>query len=191
MAAIGRTETVTAFNVEQTAFCETGRSEDYNRRNCKWTAGQHPVAAIQVIACWQVANDPRQTYEVSLVAGESQVKLDHIVLLVSDLPKSVGFYEMLLPMLGFRKTSDHVFGNADEIVFDIRQAENLDHPYQRYAPGLNHIGFTAPNLDAISQIQEVMKDAGYEVPAVQSFDEGVALFLKDPDGMRIELGVFD
>lgn len=123
------------------------------------------------------------------MAGEFQVKLDHIVLLVSDLPKSVRFYEKLLPMLGFRKTADHVFGNAEEIYFDIRQAENLDHSYQRYAPGLNHIGFTAQNRNAIAQVQEVMKDAGFEVPAVQNFGEGVALFLKDPDGMRIELGV--
>jgi lactoylglutathione lyase len=125
------------------------------------------------------------------VAGELQVKLDHIVLLVSDLPRSVGFYEILLPMLGFRKTADHVFGNAEEVYFDIRQAENLGHSYQRYAPGLNHIGFTAPNRDAIAQVQDVMKDAGYEVPDVQSFGEGVALFLKDPDGMRIELGVLE
>jgi len=117
------------------------------------------------------------------------VKLDHIVLLASDLPESVGFYENLLPMLGFRKTADHVFGNAEEIYFDLRQAENLDQSYQRYAPGLNHIGFTAPSRDAISEVQDVMKNAGYEVPAVQNFGEGVALFLKDPDGMRIEIGV--
>jgi lactoylglutathione lyase len=117
------------------------------------------------------------------------MKLDHIVLLASDLPRSVGFYETLLPMLGFRKTADHVFGNAEEIYFDIRQAENPDHSYQRYAPGLNHIGFTAPDRDAISKVQDVMKNAGYEVPDVQNFGEGIALFLKDPDGMRIELGV--
>jgi hypothetical protein len=34
-----------------------------------------------------------------------------------------------------------------------------------------------------------MKTAGYEVPDVQKFGEDIALFLKDPDGMRIELGV--
>ena len=117
------------------------------------------------------------------------MKLDHIVLLVSDLPKSVEFYEKLLPMLGFRKTADHVFGNAEDIYFDIRQAENPDHSYQRYARGLNHIGFTAPDRHTIAQVQDVMKDAGYEVPDVQHFGEGIALFLKDPDGMRIELGV--
>ena len=117
------------------------------------------------------------------------MKLDHIVLLVSDLPKSVEFYEKLLPMLGFRKTADHVFGNAEDIYFDIRQAENPDHSYQRYAPGLNHIGFTAPDRHTIAKVQDVMKDAGYEVPDVQHFGESIALFLKDPDGMRIELGV--
>ena len=116
------------------------------------------------------------------------MKLDHFVLLVSDLPKSVDFYERLLPMLGFRKTAEHVFGNAEEVYLDIRQAENLDQSYERYAPGLNHIGFTAPSRDAISEVQDVMKDAGYEVPDVQNFGDEVALFLKDPDGMRIELG---
>jgi lactoylglutathione lyase len=116
------------------------------------------------------------------------MKLDHIVLLVSDLQESVGFYETLLPMVGFRKTADHVFGNAEEIYLDIRQAENPEHSYQRYAPGLNHIGFTAPDRDAISQVQDVMKNAGYDVPDVQTFGESIALFLKDPDGMRIELG---
>ena len=125
------------------------------------------------------------------MTGELQVKLDHIVLLVSDLPKSMGFYETLLPLLGFVKTADYVFGNADDVYLDIRQAENPEHSYQRYAPGLNHIGFTAPNRNAIAQVQKAMKDAGFEVPDVQSFGEGIALFFKDPDGMRIELGVHE
>lgn len=119
------------------------------------------------------------------------MKLDHIVLLVSDLPKSMRFYEKLLPMLGFRKTADHVFGNAEGVHFDFRKAEYLDQSYQRYAAGLNHIGFTAPDLAAVNNVRDAMKDAGYEVPDVQCFGDGVALFLKDPDGMRVELGVYE
>jgi catechol 2,3-dioxygenase-like lactoylglutathione lyase family enzyme len=118
------------------------------------------------------------------------MKLDHIVLLVSDFSKSVAYYETLLPMLGFRKTADHVFGNRDDVYFDIRQAENVEHAYERYTPGLNHIGLTAPSRDAITQIQERMKDAGYDVPDIQVFGEDIAIFLKDPDGMRIELSVY-
>jgi catechol 2,3-dioxygenase-like lactoylglutathione lyase family enzyme len=118
------------------------------------------------------------------------MKLDHIVLLVSDLPASVAYYGTLLPLLGFRKTADHVFGNSDEVYFDIRQAENVEHAYERYAPGLNHIGLTAPSRDAITQVQDNMKNAGYEVPDIQVFGKDIALFLKDPDGMRIELSVY-
>ena len=92
-------------------------------------------------------------------------------------------------MLGFRKTAKHVFGNSDGIYVDIRQAENVDHAYERFAPGLNHIGFAARDRDTISQIQIDMKKAGFDAPDVQGFGEGVAIFLKDPDGMRIEVGV--
>jgi len=92
-------------------------------------------------------------------------------------------------MLGFRKTADHVFGNDDEVYLDIRQAEKVDQQYERFAPGLNHIGFTAANSDVISKIQEKMKSAGYDVPEIQVFGEDIAIFLKDPDGIRIEVGV--
>jgi hypothetical protein len=33
-------------------------------------------------------------------------------------------------------------------------------------------------------------DAGFEVPAIQEFPDGSALFLKDADGMRIEVGMY-
>ena len=118
------------------------------------------------------------------------MKLDHIVLLVSDLSRSIAYYETLLPMLGFRKTAENVFGNADEVYLDIRQAENVAHAYERYAPGLNHVGFTASSRDAITKIQNKMESAGYDVPEIQIFGEDIAIFLKDPDGMRIELAVY-
>lgn len=119
------------------------------------------------------------------------MKLDHIVILVSDLEKSLAFYNELLTMIGFNKARDHAYGNTDGVHIDIRQAKDLDHEYRRYAPGLNHIGFTALDRDAIVDIQKSMNSAGYEAPPIQSFDDGVALFLKDPDGMRIEVSVYE
>ena len=35
-----------------------------------------------------------------------------------------------------------------------------------------------------------MAEAGFEAPDVQTFDKDLALFLKDPDGMRIEITVY-
>ena len=43
------------------------------------------------------------------------MKLDHIVLYLSDLDRCMPFYDRLLPLLGFEKTRDHVFANAEAI----------------------------------------------------------------------------
>lgn len=118
------------------------------------------------------------------------MKLDHIVLLASNLGGSLTYYELLLPLMGFRKTRDHVFANGDGISVDLRQADDADHEYRRYAPGLNHLGFTAASLDAMQEIEDALREAAYPVPERQSFGDDVALFLRDPDGLRIEIAVY-
>jgi len=116
------------------------------------------------------------------------MKLDHIVLFLSDLERCVPFYDCLLPLLGFRKLRDHVYVNADSIHFDLRPASEPERGYHRYAPGLNHLAFSAESREQIIQVREAMAAAGFEVPDVQHFSDGIALFLRDFDGMRIELG---
>lgn len=119
------------------------------------------------------------------------MKLDHIVLFLSDLDRCVPFYDRLMPMLGFEKIRDHVFVNAEAVHFDLRQASEPEHGYHRYAPGLNHLAFTADSREQIDATAEAMAAAGFSVPAIQEFPDGSALFLRDLDGMRIELGVYD
>lgn len=118
------------------------------------------------------------------------MKLDHIVLFLSDLERCMPFYDRLLPMLGFEKTRDHVFANAEAIHFDLRQATEPERGYHRYAPGLNHLAFTADSLEQIVETAEAMAEAGFDVPEIQQFPDGRALFLRDVDGMRIELGTY-
>ena len=115
------------------------------------------------------------------------MKLDHLVILVSDLNASLPFYEQLLGLIGFTKDRDHVFGNEDGVYIDLKQAQEPEHAYRRYAPGLNHMGFTAPTLEKIEEVQQQMRRAGFEVAEIQEFRSETALFLKDPDGMRIEV----
>ena len=115
------------------------------------------------------------------------MKLDHIVLLASDLDTSLPFYEQLLALIGFSKSRDHVFGNADGIYIDLKQAGLAEHAYQRHAPGLNHMGFTAESPERVNEIQSRMRQAGFEVAEIQHLGPDTALFLKDPDGMRIEI----
>lgn len=118
------------------------------------------------------------------------MKLDHIVILLANLKAGLPFYETLLPLIGFSKTGDHVFGNTEEIYLDFRQSGKPDQAYERHAPGLNHMGFTATNRDAIERVGKAMAAAGFEVPAIQEFPDGSAMFLRDPEGMRIEIASY-
>lgn len=115
------------------------------------------------------------------------MKLDHIVLLVGSLERSLPWYEALLPLIGFTRSRDYVWGNEDGIYFDLKEATEPGDGYRRYGIGLNHIGFTAPDKAAIEAVGTAMAAAGFEVPAMQRLGNSWALFMKDPDGMRIEL----
>ena len=118
------------------------------------------------------------------------MKLDHIVILLSELETCIAFYKALLPKIGFSPEKDHVFSNADGIYLDFRQASEPQHGYHRHAPGLNHLAFTAPDRESIVKICADMADDGFEVPDIQEFEDGSALFLKDSDGMRVEISSY-
>ncbi len=119
------------------------------------------------------------------------MKLDHMVILLSDLESNIRFYEVLLPKIGFKKDRDYVFGNADGVYLDFRQAEYSEHEYRRFSPGLNHLGFTAPDRETIVRIQSEMAEAGFDVPEIQEFPEASAIFFKDSEGMRVELASYN
>lgn len=118
------------------------------------------------------------------------MKLDHIVLFLSDVDRCLPFYEALLPKLGFEKLRDHVFVNDEALHLDFRHASEPERGYHRYAPGLNHLGFTAESREQIEAVGQVMAAAGFDVPEIQQFPDGVAMFLRDLDGMRVELGTY-
>lgn len=115
------------------------------------------------------------------------VKLDHLVILVSNLEASLPFYEALFTAVGWTKSRPHVWVDDTGIMVDIKQATDLARPYGRFAPGLNHMGVTAPDRAAVEAVARAMAAAGFEVPEIEIFDADEALFLKDPDGMRIEV----
>ena len=115
------------------------------------------------------------------------MKLDHIVINASNQKASALWYGALLPMIGFEKTSELVWGNKAGIYLDLRQANEFDKPYHRHGPGVNHIGFTAPTKKAVDAIRHHMARQGFEVPEVQIIDDAYCLFMKDDDGFRVEI----
>ena len=115
------------------------------------------------------------------------MKLDHLVLLASNLADSARHYGIILPRFGFEKSRDWVWVNPDGIAIDLRSAEDPQ-VYKRYAPGLNHFAFSAGSQAEFDQIVSDLSAAGIDLPAVQTFGDAMAIFIPDPDGLRLEIG---
>ncbi len=115
------------------------------------------------------------------------MNFDHAVIMVSDLDASLPWYAAVLGALGFSRTRDHVWLNGAEQAIDLKQAEDVDQAYRRRGVGLNHMAFRADGADEISRVRDEVARAGFEVPEIQRFGADQAIFLKDPDGMRIEV----
>lgn len=115
------------------------------------------------------------------------LKIDHLTVVWRDRSVSEPYYGALLPLLGFRKTESGNWTDDEGMWFQFRDARPDTTDYERYGPGVNHVGFTAPSPEAVEHVQAVMRAAGFEAPEIQTFGEAKALFMKDPDGLRFEV----
>lgn len=115
------------------------------------------------------------------------LKLDHVTLLVTSLARSMAYYDALLPLLGFTKEREHIWHDGNGFYFQFREAEENTRPYERFGAGMNHLGFSAPDVETVERVQRKMGEAGFEAPAIQNLGGVTALFMKDPDGIRFEV----
>ncbi len=115
------------------------------------------------------------------------MNLDHVTLLVSSLTASMPYYDRLLPLLGFNRLRPHVWADGEGFYLQFREAHEGTRPYERYGAGMNHLGFSAPSPEAVLSIRDEMLRAGFAVPEIQNLGGVVALFMKDPDGIRFEI----
>jgi lactoylglutathione lyase len=119
-----------------------------------------------------------------------QYPLDHIVIYAADPAASGRFYAVLLGELGFEKRRDHVFAR-DGLFIDIRAATIDGEPYQRGRRGVDHIGFRAESAEQVRALERRLDEAGVESGRLVEFDCGdLALFVPDPDGVRIEITAY-
>ena len=110
-----------------------------------------------------------------------------MVLAVADLEASVPYYARLLLLLGFTKTRQHVWVNEQGFAIDLQQAKHPGHGYERGGVGLNHLAVGAASRAEVDEVARHMAAAGFEVPATQELGDAYALFMKDRDGIRIEV----
>jgi catechol 2,3-dioxygenase-like lactoylglutathione lyase family enzyme len=120
----------------------------------------------------------------------ASLKIDHLNLLVSSLDASLPYYERLLELLGFKRDRKTIWSNKDGFFLQIQQAKPGTGEYERYGAGMNHLGFKAESAQEVHDIRQAMHDAGFEVPEIQDLDRVIALFMKDPDGIRFEISYY-
>jgi catechol 2,3-dioxygenase-like lactoylglutathione lyase family enzyme len=121
---------------------------------------------------------------------QNAARPDHLVLLVSSLDASLPYYEALLPLLGFEKLKDHYWRSPHRFIIQVVEARPGARPYERYAAGMNHLGFSVESPEAVRAVRTAMQDRGFEVPDLQDLGGVTALFMKDPDGVRFEISHF-
>jgi catechol-2,3-dioxygenase len=119
-------------------------------------------------------------------------RLNHAVLYVRDVERSVAFYSQVL---GFRQVmgmSGAAFmqaeGSSNDHDLGLFQVgpDAVDSPAGRGAVGLYHLAWEVDTLDELERIAHQLSEAGALVGAS---DHGTtkALYAKDPDGLELEV----
>ena len=120
------------------------------------------------------------------------MQLHHIAIICSD-EKSLAFYKLL----GFEEVNrimrpEHhdeivwmkAHGATLELFIDNSHPERLTNPE---ANGLRHLAFSVGGVDAVVAMREALQD--YEPEPIQqdSFTGEKLFFVKDPDGLPVEI----
>lgn len=123
--------------------------------------------------------------------------LHHVELYVSDLARSMRFWEPLLKKLGYTEFQKWDMGVSylhatTYIVLVQTEAEHLDAGYHRKRVGLNHLAFHAASRGHVDELTEWARTNGYRVlyedrHPFAGGDDYYALFCEDPDRIKVEI----
>lgn len=120
--------------------------------------------------------------------------IHHLSLTVTDLERSVRWYEQVLG-----------FSSAEEIEKEGFQRRRLRHQeagiiltltrhdvvhgtaFDERRPGLDHLGLGVPDVAAVHAWKERLEEHGVEHSAVKPNGPGAILTLRDPDGIQLEI----
>lgn len=124
------------------------------------------------------------------------IGIDHIYLAVRDLAASRRFYDVVMPILGFRSGSFQIGGDAHasytnrHFGFVLRPARS-GAAHDPYAAGLHHFCLRVGDNADVDAVAEALASAGIEVTPPRLYPQYApdyyAVFFDDPDGIRLEV----
>ncbi len=123
--------------------------------------------------------------------------LHHIEIYVSDLSKTIRFWEWLLNELDYdvyQKWDAGISWRHKDTYLVFVQAEKrfMDVSYHRCRVGLNHLAFYAKSKEQVDDITEVLNEKGVKIlysnehPHAGGPDH-YAVYFEDPDRIKVEL----
>ena len=121
--------------------------------------------------------------------------IHHIDITVRDPERALGFYDFVLPLMGFRRIEDAdegpLWAGAQvEVGLQTARADSTA-AHDRRSPGLHHLAFTAPSREAVDELYAKLQEAGvpiFDPPAdYPDYAPGYyAVFFADPDDIKLE-----
>ncbi len=121
--------------------------------------------------------------------------IEHMDLTVSDMQRSLPFYEKVLGFLGFRRVAHESYIALSNghmgIGFRPVAPEEKDHSFNRYRVGLHHLALRAKNREDVDQLYQFLLREGFTIldPPAEYPQYGpnyYAVFFADPDEMKLE-----
>jgi glyoxylase I family protein len=134
---------------------------------------------------------------MSIVMTIEVLSIDHIFVAVSDLARSVAFYDGVMKLLGFRKGTDpiggqphvHYFNRA--LQYTLRPAKSDAVAHDPLVPGLHHLCFQVADNSVVDRVAQGLRNLGIEVSEPRLYPEYgsdyYAVYFKDPDKIELEI----
>ena len=128
--------------------------------------------------------------------------LSHLDLTVTDLARSVRFYDRVLGRLGYRRLDElgagapcwgisDSEGGSFNIALQAAAPGRRGERHDRRGPGLHHVAFhadTRAEVDAFDAFLREIQATILDPPAEYDYTPGYyAVFFADPDGLKLEV----
>ncbi len=124
------------------------------------------------------------------------IGIDHIYISVANLARSEKFYDVVMPVLGFRKNKFQLDGEQHIQYYNrhfgyvLRPAQSAD-AHNPYAPGLHHFCLRVESEHDVNAAAKMLAEQNIVVSEPRRYPEYAAdyfaVFLSDPDGLRLEI----